>query len=455
MANLPEFDPKLPTIDDLIFLIELPPNQFEAFLYGWQIGGLLYGSLFLNEDLVTEEREQDILRLYSQTRPDPAFGQEIDIAQEILQPNIKPRPEQILNPDNSGTATINQKKVPELPETQYPKLEPNTPKANSTNTEATYSVEIAESFKNHTFGCLIGKPYTNKPIQHLVPDLPNVGDFYKQLEQQSREEFKEYLEKLNETDPKTQKNSAAEAIYQILFPYHNNSIYIRGTKALEQIATYEHALAKMIENYPLVGVLSTQPPTFKTYEVPRYNVQAQYHNLAVESTEAGIPLSLYSGHKLDTRKEDQLVIRWEHIDANIRKPKQTTLPHPKPAEEITEDILKNTLPETRIFATNLLTIFYEDSSIDNNSLRVIKAGIFNEFKDNDEARQFVNNELQKWLTNLCSEQVKIQEYTLTLEASDVYQGEYYPKTATLMGWDKERKEFENKHIWKIYEKSPK
>lgn len=462
MVANPKFDPKLPTTDDVVLLLEgqleliLDPNKLDAFIFGWQIGGVLHRTLMEYEDLLTEEREQEILKMYAVTPEQPVSNVQIQIAQEFPQPILRIKPEQILNPDNSGVATVNQIKIPELPESEYPRLEPNTPKANSTNTEATYSVEIAESFKNHTFGCLICKPYTNKAIEFLVPDLPNIGEFYSNLEKESREEFAEYQEKLSKTPPETQRNSAAEAIYQILMPYHNNSFYIRGTKAIDQIATYDHALAKFIENYPLVGLLSTQAPTIETYEIPRYNVEARYYNLAGESAECAIPMNLYADHNLSLRKASQLSIIWRNEDyQENKKPKQTSFPSPKDPKELNEDLFKSVLPKNRVFGERMIQIIYEDQDPFDTSLRLASHFLFTDKIDKSDIEDLMTNQVAKWIENFCQPSLTIKDYNdRSFKQVPVYTGNYYPYKAIYQTWEEDTKKFVTKYSWYIYTTNP-
>ena len=453
------FEPRIPKEEEIEYVktgwipIATSPNPRQrtilSFNYGWRVGKILHDVLFNGQDLVTDEREQEAIRLHSLSNE--IIEPEVEIYETIPTPLIRPVPKVLFpDPKNPPTAKINQLEVPTLPEPEYPEPEPNTG-GKLSNTEREYAVQVVESFNNHKFGCLICTPFTHQQFEFMTPKLPAQGDFLNELKKETNDEYAEYEKLLAETP--ALKNSENEAVYTCYLPHTQRPAFFRGAKAVDELALYYHARAKYIDNYPIVGILSTKEPKEIPYDVPMMETQGIYYLLGGER-QVAVPLDLYDGHKLDTKKSDQLSIIWKSVDPDVKKQKQITLPSPIDVEEITVELLQDTLPKKRYFGRNLSFMFYEDSAIDNISIKTTKAGIFHNYKDRTELDKFIEEDLKKWLKAFCKESVNIKDSDLCIDAADVFEGDFFPYRADYLGWDEERKSYHLKGRFRIYNTNP-
>ena len=288
---------------------------------------------FTNYDpIVSEGREQDAIKLHALQQE--IQESELEISQEDPpQIIVRQIPKKIYDETNNPSGSAQVIKLPEIPETQYPQPDISTNSgSNSSNTSTEYSVTVGEALKDHTFGCLIPKTFTNEPLQILTPQIPTRRNLWGELVEISKADYEEYTDNKNNND--FERNSENEAFLTYYLPYSEAPIIIRGTRAIDELALNYQARSKMVENFPVASIPSSKIPVEVPYEVEIETQQLEYYFIEKQLTEAGIPLDLYSGHHLPLRKEDQLIIFWRNENWD-EEPKRKQIAFPKPKKNRT------------------------------------------------------------------------------------------------------------------------
>ncbi|WP_342597670.1 hypothetical protein VKI21_06820 [Cyanobacterium aponinum UTEX 3222] len=305
----------------------------------------------------------------------------------------------------------------------------------STNTQTTYTSEVKQSLANHKFGCMLMKPFYEKPIDWC--EAQDYESFYSEIKQGMENDYNAVIEELTKDEPNPFLLSKVVSGFISTSALSDIKIMI-GLKQFNAISKYYTERAFAVSELPVTGKFTNLGVAIKqcnvdtSFELPTDLLYSVNND---DNCDCGVPLELLESY--GGKRPQQLQIFWRHT--NYPEPKglkQTTFVNAVDPDSLTKDAIKGALPGTFNFGH---TLFKIKVKVDNSQWSgIAECRIFGNQTDKASQDSFVTGQFQQWIDTFCvNGETTIEEYTTKMFSEgniDVDTGEYSPHRAVMMKW---------------------